>query len=299
MPAAASGSPVRTAVIPAAGLGTRLLPASKSQPKEMMPVVDKPAIQYAVEEAAAAGIDDVLIITSRGKETMADHFDRTSELEDALEAKGRSADAQAIRQVSELAQVHFVRQHEALGLGHAVAVARRHVGDQPFAVLLPDDLLESPAGLSAMIAAHAEHGGSIIGLMQATPEELTQLGCIRGEPVAERLHRVLDIVEKPPLGEAPSDLSVVGRYVFTPQIFDAIDATEPGVGGEIQLTDAIGILNRSQPVLGYDLPVRRFDMGKKLDYLKTIVEVALTHPELADDFRSYLAEVADREGLVS
>jgi UTP--glucose-1-phosphate uridylyltransferase len=289
---------VRIAVIPAAGLGTRLLPATKSQAKEMVPVVDKPAIQYAVEEAVGAGIDDVLIVTGRHKEAMADHFDRTIELEEALEKKGRQAELDAVRQVAELAQVHFVRQHEPLGLGHAVSVARRHVGNQPFAVLLPDDLVESAAGLQGMIAAHEAHAASVIGLMRATPEELTQLGCIRPERIDERLHRVLDIVEKPPLGTAPSDLSVVGRYVFTPEIFDAIEATEPGVGGEIQLTDAIGLLNTTQPVLGYELPVRRFDMGKKLDYVKTTVEVALLHPELADDFRAYLAEVARREGLV-
>jgi UTP--glucose-1-phosphate uridylyltransferase len=290
-------SSVRCAVIPAAGLGTRLLPATKSQPKEMVPVVDKPAIQYAVEEAAAAGIDDVLIITGRHKEAMADHFDRTVELEDALAAKGKTAELDAVRAVSDLAQIHFVRQHEPLGLGHAVAVARRHVGDRPFAVLLPDDLVESPAGLRGMIAAYDEHDSAVIGLMKATPEELTQLGCIRSEPVDERLHRVLDLVEKPPLGTAPSELSVIGRYVFPPEIFDAIDKTDPGVGGEIQLTDAIALLNQTQPVYGYELPVRRFDMGKKLDYVKTTVEVALNHPEIGAEFRAYLADVARREEL--
>jgi UTP--glucose-1-phosphate uridylyltransferase len=293
----AFGSSVRCAVIPAAGLGTRLLPATKSQPKEMVPVVDKPAIQYAVEEAAAAGIDDVLIVTGRHKETMADHFDRTIELEEALVAKGKTAEAEAVRSVSELAQVHFVRQPVPLGLGHAISMARRHVGDRPFAVLLPDDLVESPEGLQGMIAAHEKQAGSVVALMRATPEELTQLGCIRGEAVDDLLWRILDIVEKPPLGTAPSELSVVGRYVFTPEIFEAIDETEPGVGGEIQITDAIGLLNRTQPVFGYELPVRRFDMGKKLDYLKTTVEVALTHPELGAEFRAYLAEVARREGL--
>ncbi len=290
-------APVRTAVIPAAGLGTRLLPATKSLPKEMLPVVDKPAIQYAVEEAAAAGIDDVIIVTSRHKESMADHFDRTLELEEALERKGRSQDLESVRAVTELAQVHLVRQPQPLGLGHAVAVARRHVGDRPFAVLLPDDLVESPAGLVGMVEAHDSHQASVIGLMRATPEQLTQLGCIDPEQVEPGLFRVRSIVEKPPLGTAPSDLSVIGRYVFTPEIFDAIDATAPGVGGEIQLTDAIGLLNRTQPVLGYELPVRRFDMGKKLDYLQTVVEVALTHPEVGDDFRSWLGELARREGL--
>lgn len=289
---------VRKAVIPAAGLGTRLLPATKSQPKEMVPVVDKPAIQYAVEEAAAVGIDDICIVTGRGKETMQDHFDVTLELEEALEKKGRQAELAAVRQVTDLAQVHFVRQHEPLGLGHAVAVARRHVGDEPFAVLLPDDLLESPVGLGGMVDAFTRHATSVIALVRVPIEQISQLGSVRPEPVEDRLVRVLDIVEKPAPEEAPSNLAVIGRYVFTPEIFDAIERTEPGVGGEIQLTDAIGILNREQGVHGYELPVRRFDMGKKLDYLRTTVEVALTHPELGDDFRAYLAEVARREGLV-
>jgi UTP--glucose-1-phosphate uridylyltransferase len=264
----------------------------------MVPIVDKPAIQYAVEEVVAAGITDVLIITGRGKETMADHFDTTRELEEALQKKGKVAELEAVQAVAELAQIHFVRQHEPLGLGHAVSVGRRHVGREPFAVLLPDDVVEGPAGLQGLIAAHDEHDATVIGLMRANPEDLTQLGCIRPEPLGNDLYRVLDIVEKPSIDDQPSDLAVIGRYVFTPEIFDAIDETEPGVGGEIQLTDAIGILNRSQPVLGYELPVRRFDMGKKLDYLKTTVEVALTHPELSADFRAYLTEVAQREGLV-
>jgi UTP--glucose-1-phosphate uridylyltransferase len=289
---------VRKAVIPAAGLGTRMLPATKSQPKEMLPVVDKPAIQYVVEEAAAAGIEDVLVVISRGKESLQDHFDRTTELEEALEGKGKTAELEAVRRISDLAQVHFVRQHEPLGLGHAVGVARNHVGDEPFAVLLPDDIIEHPTGLQAMIAAHEERQASVIALVEVTLQQIASLGAVDPEQVDERLYRVRRIVEKPAPEDAPSNLAVIGRYVFTPQIFDALDRTTPGVGGEIQLTDAIAILNETQPVYGWRLAERRFDTGKKLDYLQTIVEVALEHPEVSGPFRDYLAEVAKREGLV-
>jgi UTP--glucose-1-phosphate uridylyltransferase len=289
---------VRKAVIPAAGLGTRMLPATKSQPKEMLPVVDKPAIQYVVEEAVAAGIEDVLIVTSRGKETLQDHFDRTGELEDALEAKGKTDELEAVRRISELAQIHFVRQHQPLGLGHAVGVARNHVGDESFAVLLPDDIIEHPTGLQAMVAAHEERQASVIALVEVTLQQIASLGAVDPEQVDDRLYRIKRIVEKPPPEKAPSNLAVVGRYVFTPQIFDALDRTTPGVGGEIQLTDAIAILNETQPVYGWRLAERRFDTGKKLDYLQTIVEVALEHPEVSGPFRDYLAEVTKREGLV-
>jgi UTP--glucose-1-phosphate uridylyltransferase len=290
-------SNVTRAVIPAAGLGTRMLPATKSQPKEMLPIVDKPAIQYVVEEAVAAGIDDIIIVTSRGKATLEDHFDSTAELEEALVRKGKTAELDTVRRVAELADVHYVRQHAPLGLGHAVACARRHIGDHSFAVLLPDDLIESPTGLERMIAAHDEHHASVIALVEVTDEQIVSLGSVRPEPVSERLVRVHDIVEKPAFGEAPSNLAVIGRYIFTPEIFAAIDETKPGVGGEIQLTDAIGILNESQPVYGWQLAERRFDMGKKTEYLETIVEYALRHPEVGPAFRAYLTEVVRREGL--
>jgi UTP--glucose-1-phosphate uridylyltransferase len=288
-------STVKKAVIPAAGLGTRMLPATKSLPKEMLPVVDKPAIQLVVEEAAAAGIEDVLVVVSRGKESLQDHFDRTQELEDALARKGKADELDVVRRISELADIHFVRQHQPLGLGHAVGCARHHVGDEPFAVLLPDDLIESPEGLRAMIAAHEKVEGSVIALVEKTPEEMTQLGAVRPEPISDRLFRVHDIVEKPLLGEAPSNLAVVGRYVFTPELFDALDRTEPGQGGEIQLTDAFALLNQEQPVYGWKLAEVRYDTGKKLDYLQTIVEYALRHDEVGDGFRAYLTEVVARD----
>jgi UTP--glucose-1-phosphate uridylyltransferase len=278
-------------------MGTRLLPATKSQPKEMLPVVDKPAIQYVVEEAVAAGIDDILIVISRGKETVQDHFDSTAELEEALKRKGKTAELEAVRAVAELADVHYVRQHQPLGLGHAVSCARHHVGDHPFAVLLPDDLIESPAGLAAMIAAHDEHDASVIALVEVSSEQIGSLGAVRPEPVSDRLFRVHDIVEKPPPGTEPSNLAVVGRYVFTADLFEALERTDPGVGGEIQLTDAIALLNEKQPVYGWQLAERRFDTGKKLDYLQTIVEVALRHDEVGAEFAAYLGEVARREGL--
>jgi UTP--glucose-1-phosphate uridylyltransferase len=263
----------------------------------MLPVVDKPAIQYVVEEAVAAGIDDILIVISRGKEQVQDHFDSTAELEEALERKGKTVELAAVRSVAELADIHYVRQHHPLGLGHAVNCARHHVGDNPFAVLLPDDLIESPSGLTSMIAVHDEHDASVIALVEVTSEQIGALGAVRPEPVSDRLVRVHDIVEKPAPGTEPSNLAVVGRYVFTPELFDALDRTEPGVGGEIQLTDAIALLNEKQAVYGWQLAERRFDTGKKLDYLETIVEYALIHDEVGDDFRAYLARVARREGL--
>jgi UTP--glucose-1-phosphate uridylyltransferase len=250
-----------------------------------------------VEEAVAAGIDDILIVISRGKETVQDHFDSTAELEEALKRKGKTAELEAVRAVAELADVHYVRQHQPLGLGHAVSCARHHVGDHPFAVLLPDDLIESPAGLAAMIAAHDEHDASVIALVEVSSEQIGSLGAVRPEPVSDRLFRVHDIVEKPPPGTEPSNLAVVGRYVFTADLFEALERTDPGVGGEIQLTDAIALLNEKQPVYGWQLAERRFDTGKKLDYLQTIVEVALRHDEVGAEFAAYLGEVARREGL--
>jgi UTP--glucose-1-phosphate uridylyltransferase len=288
---------ITRAVIPAAGLGTRLLPATKSQPKEMLPVVDKPAIQYVVEEAVAAGIDDIVVVISAGKQTLEDHFDRTPALEASLAAKGKEDELEAVRRVSELAQVHYVRQHEPLGLGHAVSVARNHVGEEPFAVLLPDDLIEGPGSLRRMIELQDEQQASVIGLVEVTRDEISALGSIDPDPIADDLFRVKSLVEKPDPDEAPSLLAVIGRYVFTPEIFEALERTKPGAGGEIQLTDGIGLLNETQPVFGYRLADRRFDTGKKLDYLETIVEVALVHPEVGGAFRNYLREVATREGL--
>jgi UTP--glucose-1-phosphate uridylyltransferase len=290
---------VRKAVVPAAGLGTRFLPATKAQPKEMLPVVDRPAIQYVVEEAVRAGIDDILIITGRGKRSLEDHFDRSIELEASLDAAGKLEELEEIRRLAELADIHYVRQGEALGLGHAVSVARKHVGDHPFAVMLGDDIMDERFRvLEQMIAAHAQRRSSIIAVKRFPIDEISSYGCVDAEPVQDGLVRLRGIVEKPKPADAPSDLAVVGRYVFTPEIFDALDRTEPGVGGEIQLTDAIAILLDQQPVYGFVFEHGRFDIGKKLDYLRATVELALDRDDLGPEFASYLADAVRRRGLV-
>jgi UTP--glucose-1-phosphate uridylyltransferase len=280
---------VRKAVIPAAGLGTRFLPATKAQPKEMLPVVDKPAIQYVVEEAVRAGIDDILIITGRGKRSLEDHFDRNVELELELEQRGRLEALKEIRALADLADIHYVRQGEPLGLGHAVSVARKHVGDNPFVVLLGDDLIDERLPLlEGMIETYERLNSCVIALMEVANPSL--YGCARPEPVGDNLVRVLDIVEKPAAADAPSNLAVMGRYVFTPQIFDALAQVHPGVGGEIQLTDAIALLLNDQDVYGYTFAEGRYDTGNKLDYLRATVELAARREDLGPDFRAFLKE---------
>jgi UTP--glucose-1-phosphate uridylyltransferase len=293
-----SGAHIDKAVIPAAGLGTRFLPATKAQSKEMLPLVDKPAIQYVVEEAVRVGLRDILMITGRGKRALEDHFDRSFELEHYLEERGKQEELAEIRSIADMADIHYVRQGEPLGLGHAVSVARQHVGDASFAVLLPDDLMhaDSPV-LGDMIDAHLRHGASVIALKEVSDAETDLYGCVRSEPVEPSLVRVIDIVEKPGPGAAPSNLAAMGRYVFTSDIFDALEKTQPGKGGEIQLTDAIGVLAKEQPVYGLVFEKGRFDVGNKLDYLRATVELALERPDLGPEFRAFLAEVAKREKL--
>ena len=291
---------VRKAVIPAAGLGTRFLPATKAQPKEMLPVVDKPAIQYVVEEAVRAGIDDILIITGRGKRSLEDHFDRSIELEVALEASGKHDQLSEVRGLADLADIHYVRQGEALGLGHAVSVTRKHVGDEPFIVMLGDDIMDDRSTvLEDMIGVHERTGSSVVAFKSFPPEEISSYGCAASEPTdQENLVRLRGIVEKPAPEDAPSDLAVMGRYLFTSEIFDAIDRTKPGVGGEIQLTDAIAILLAERPVYGWVFDEGRFDIGKKLDYLRATVELALDRDDLGPEFAEFLAEVVRRRGIV-
>ena len=239
------------AVIPAAGLGTRFLPATKSQPKEMLPVVDKPSIQYVVEEAVRAGLTDILIITGRGKRAIEDHFDRNFELEFYLEEAGKDDLLKEVQAVNDLADIHYVRQSDPLGLGHAVAAAREHVGAEPFAVLLGDDIMVDDAQLlRSMIEVHEERDASVIALMEVAHDEISSYGCAEPEPIDDELVRVKSIVEKPRPEVAPSNLAVIGRYVFTPEIFDALDRIEPGAGGELQLTDAIGLLLETSPCTG-------------------------------------------------
>jgi UTP--glucose-1-phosphate uridylyltransferase len=291
---------VRKAVIPAAGLGTRFLPATKAQPKEMLPVVDKPAIQYVVEEAVRAGIDDILIITGRGKRSLEDHFDRSIELEVALEAAGKHDQLNEVRGLAELADIHYVRQGEALGLGHAVSVTRKHVGDEPFVVMLGDDIMDDRSTvLEDMIGVYERTGSSVVAFKSFPPEEISSYGCADPEPTDQPgLVRLRGIVEKPAPEDAPSDLAVMGRYLFTREIFDAIDRTKPGVGGEIQLTDAIAILLAEQPVYGWVFDEGRFDIGKKLDYLRATVELALDRDDLGPEFAAFLGELVRRRGIV-
>ena len=291
-------APVTKAVIPAAGLGTRFLPASKSQPKEMIPLVDKPAIQYVVEEAVRAGIHDILVITGRGKRAMEDHFDRSFELEYYLKATGKLAQLEEMRAIAEMAEIHYVRQGEPRGLGHAVSVARQHVGRQPFAVLLGDDIMHERARvLESMLGLYVEHGQSVVALKPVSREEISSYGCAAAEPVHESLVRILDIVEKPAAHEAPSNLAVMGRYVFTPEIFDALERVTPGKGGELQLTDAIKLLLQDQTVYGFTFEHGRFDVGNKLDYLRATVELALEREDLGPGFRAFLADLCQRENL--
>jgi UTP--glucose-1-phosphate uridylyltransferase len=281
--------PVRKAVIPAAGLGTRFLPATKAQPKEMVPLVDKPAIQYVVEEAVSVGITDILVVTGRGKRSIEDHFDRSVELEHLLERSGKLADLEQVKAIASMAEIHYVRQGEPLGLGHAVSMARSHVGDEAFAVMLPDDLMHARSGvLAGMLAAHQQTGHSVLALKAVAKEDVSLYGCVVAEPAGDSLVQIRDIVEKPSPLEAPSDLAVMGRYVLTPGIFDAIDATAPGRGSEIQLTDAIRMLMDSEPVFGFCFVDGRFDVGNKLDYLKATVEFALEREDLGPDFREFL-----------
>lgn len=291
---------IHKAVIPAAGLGTRFLPATKSTPKEMLPVVDKPAIQYVVEEAVRAGLDDVLLITGRSKRTLADHFDAVPELEAALEAKGDTERLARVRESTELGHVHFVRQGQPRGLGHAVLQARHHVGDEPFAVLLGDDLIdERDELLSTMLELQSRVGGSVIALLEVPHEQISLYGCVEVEPLGDDADQVqvTGLVEKPPVDEAPSDLAIIGRYVLHPAVFEVLERTEPGRGGEIQLTDALQTLAGMDPedgggVYGVVFRGRRYDTGDRLDYLKAVVRVASDRPDLGPDFRAWVREFA-------
>ncbi|MGH3158869.1 MAG: UTP--glucose-1-phosphate uridylyltransferase GalU [Streptosporangiaceae bacterium] len=292
---------VTKAVIPAAGLGTRFLPATKATPKEMLPVVDKPAIQYVVEEAVSAGLDDVLLITGRSKRSIEDHFDRAYELEEALTAKDDTDRLALVRESSDLANVCYVRQGDPRGLGHAVLCAARHVGSQPFAVLLGDDLIDvRDRLLTRMIEVRQRYGGSVVALMEVDPEQVSQYGCAAVDPTAEDdVVRVTDLVEKPVPGEAPSRWIIIGRYVCDPSVFDVLRETPPGRGGEIQLTDALKVLGSRDTegggVHGVLFRGRRYDTGNKLDYLRTMVQFACERADLAEEFvpwlRKYLGDL--------
>jgi len=283
---------VRKAVFPAAGWGTRFLPATKAQPKEMLPLVDKPVIQYAVEEAVAAGIEQVIIVTSSQKRAIEDHFDINYELEHLLEERGEIERLRQIRRISDLAQIAYVRQKEQLGLGHAVLMAKELVGHEPFAVILSDDVVvgERPC-IGQLVHAYAQTGSSVVAVTEVPHEATSRYGVIGGRRVDGgdgRLWKVDQVVEKPAPGDAPSNLAIVGRYVLTPKIFDKLEQTTRGAGGEIQLTDAIQALMEEQDVYGYEFEGTRYDAGTTMGWLKASVELALARPDLGEEFGAYL-----------
>jgi UTP--glucose-1-phosphate uridylyltransferase len=283
---------VRKAVFPAAGLGTRFLPATKAQPKEMLPLVDKPLIQYVIEEAVESGIGNVTIVTGRGKNAIEDHFDVSYELENVLAERGREEDLEEIRRISNMLDVSYVRQKKALGLGHAIKMARDVIGNEPFAVMLGDDIIDAEVPcMKQMMSLFEKLQSSIIATCAVPETDVSQYGIIRGYPVDGydgRVYRIEDVVEKPSRDEAPSNLAIIGRYILTPEIFDAIDNTKAGLGGEIQITDAIRLLLEQQPVYAYMFEGTRYDAGDKLGFLKATVEFALKRDDFGGDFREYL-----------
>ncbi len=287
-------SKIRKAVIPAAGLGTRVLPASKSMPKEMLPIVDKPAIQYIVEEAVASGITDILIITNRGKALIEDHFDHSYELEDLLRKKGRDEIADQMASLASLANIHFVRQHQPKGLGHAVLAARSFVGNEPFAVLYGDDVILSDTPVIGQLCdTYNKYGKGTVGVKQVPLADVAKYCSLKVEPIAERIMSVSDMIEKPTSPEQIfSNWSILGRCVLPAEIFDILENTSPGAGNEIQLTDAMATLARKEGMMAVDYIGTRYDMGNKLGIMKAQIEVALKHPELADEFREYLKQIA-------
>ena len=282
---------LRKAVFPAAGLGTRFLPATKAQPKEMLPLVDKPIIQYVIEEAVAAGITQIIIVTGRGKNAIEDHFDVSYELEKLLEERGKTELLEEVRRISNMISVSYVRQKETLGLGHAVLVAKELVGDEPFAVMLGDDIIDAVVPcMRQMVEVFGTHEGPVVAVHQVPRDEISAYGVIAGqaEPTNDRLYRVSDMVEKPRKEEAPSDLAIIGRYILTPDIFEILEKTPRDKGGEIQLTNGIRVLAERRPVYAYRFEGRRHDAGNKLGFLKATVEFALKREDLGGPFRAYL-----------
>ena len=285
-------SVIRKAVFPAAGLGTRFLPATKAQPKEMLPLVDKPIIQYGVEEAVASGIDNIILVTGRGKNAIEDHFDVSVELETFLEARGKQEQLDEIRKISNLINFSYVRQGEPLGLGHAVLITRALVGEEPFAVILGDDVIDAnPPAIRQMIDVFNEVEGPVLAIERVPRETVSSYGIIDAEEIKPGVYRIRDMVEKPPVDEAPSDLAIIGRYVLTPDIFPALENIGKDRTGEIQLTNGLRHLLKSRPIYGCQIDGVRHDTGNKLGYLKAMVYFALRRPDLADQFREYLRTV--------
>jgi UTP--glucose-1-phosphate uridylyltransferase len=285
---------VRKAIIPAAGLGTRFLPATKAQPKEMLPIVDKPTLQYIIEEAINSGIEEILIITGRNKKSIEDHFDKSVELELELEAKGKKELLKEVRKISEMANIHYIRQKEPKGLGHAIHCAKSFIGNEPFAVLLGDDIVyaEKPC-LKQMIEVYDEYKTTILGVQEVPAKDVDKYGIISAMKIEARVYKVKGLVEKPKVDEAPSNIAILGRYIINPAIFDILEHTAPGKGGEIQLTDALKELANVEAMYAYNFKGKRYDVGDKSGFLKATVEYALRRDNLKDDFMEYLKGIVD------
>jgi len=283
---------VRKAIIPAAGLGTRFLPATKAQPKEMLPIVDKPTIQYIVEEAIASGIEDIMIVTGRGKRAIEDHFDKSYELEEELRKKGNQDMLNLVKDISNLVNIHYIRQKEPRGLGDAIHCAKTFIGDEPFAVLLGDDIVDSEVPcLLQLIRAHERYKTTIIGVQHVSPSEVSQYGIVSGEKIEDRLYKIDDMVEKPDVDKAPSNIAILGRYIITPEIFKYLENAQPGKNGEIQLTDALKRLMNEEVMYAYVFEGTRYDVGNKIGFLKATTEFALKRDDLKDEFSAYLKEI--------
>ena len=283
---------IKKAVIPAAGLGTRFLPATKAQPKEMLPIIDRPTIQYVVQEAVDSGIEDILIITGKGKRAIEDHFDRNYELETRLEEKEDQLLLDEMRRLSDMANLHYVRQRELNGLGDAIRYARHHVGNEPFAVLLGDTIMDSVIPVTQqLIDTYAQYGSSVIAVEEVPHDKVNRYGIVGGRSLSDRIYELTTLVEKPSISEAPSNLAIAGRYILTPEIFDILENTPVGKNNEIQLTDALLLLLRRENLYAHRIEGKRHDIGNKLDFLKTTVEFALKRPEFADKFREFLEEI--------
>ena len=280
---------VKKAIIPAAGLGTRFLPATKSQPKEMLPIVDKPTLQYIIEEAIESGIEEILVVTGRNKKSIEDHFDRSVELELELEQKGKIEMLEMVRNISNMVDIHFIRQKEPKGLGHAIYCAKSFVGDEPFAVLLGDDIVDnSTPCLRQLIDAYDEYKTSILGVQQVSKEDTDKYGILDVKHIEDRVYKVKDMIEKPNVKDAPSNIAILGRYIITPTIFDILENQQPGKGGEIQLTDALKTLGSQEAIYAYNFEGRRYDVGDKLGFLEATIDFALKRPELRKGLIEYI-----------
>ena len=286
---------VKKAIIPAAGLGTRFLPATKAQAKEMLPIVDKPTLQYIIEEAIESGIEEILIVTGRNKKSIEDHFDRSVELELELEQKGKTAMLEMVQDISNMVNIHYIRQKEPKGLGHAIHCAKSFIGNEPFAVLLGDDIVDaSTPCLKQMIDAYDEYKTTVLGVQEVAKENVDKYGILDVKHIEDRVYKVKDMVEKPAVEEAPSNIAILGRYIITPEIFNILENQAPGKGGEIQLTDALQTLATKEAIYAYNFEGRRYDVGDKLGFLEATVDFALKRPELRDEFIEFLKTKSDQ-----